>query len=266
MIRCPVCKTELLNTDQCYACGFDKISTEFLNKDEAEQWTQEILLPFIKAYVCDLEDFVIEDGVLKEFCGQKPIAILPDYVVKIDKYVFSECEYIKRVILPSGLSEFDWSAFADSKLEGEVHIPDKITRLPDQVFAGCAALKRVVLPNNLSVIECQAFSDCEGLAELVIPGSVKSIEFQAFFNCTSLERIVIPKSVDRIEGNAFEGCDNLTIFCEHDSIPEGWDSDWCEHFQYVLGNRHPYDLPKAVYWRDEWHYENGEPVPNKRKR
>lgn len=266
MAKCPVCKTEYQHTNNCQVCGFDQLGKEFLNKDEAELWKKDILLPFIKTYVCDPEDFVIEDDVLTEFCGQKPIVVLPDNVIKIDNYVFNECEYIKRVVLPSGLSELGWSVFADSGLGGEIHIPDKITKLPDSVFAGCETLKRVVLPINLNVIECQAFSECEGLTELTIPDSVKSIEFQAFFNCTSLDKIVIPKSVERIEGNAFEGCDNLTIFCEHMSKPDGWDSDWCEHFQYVMKNRQPRDLPKAIYWGDEWHYENGEPVPNKRKR
>lgn len=266
MVKCPVCKTELINTDQCYACGFDKIKTEFLNKDEAEQWKREVLLPFINAYVCDTEDFVIEDGVLTEFYGEKTIVVLPNNVKKIDDNVFNECDCIKYVVLPPQLIELGFMSFADSESLIGIQIPCEIVELPEQTFAGCKSLQNILLPDSLETIASHAFSECENLKEIHIPYSVKYIDYYAFFNCISLSKIVIPNTVETIKGNAFEGCANLTIFCEHISKPDEWDDDWCENGDFIMKGKPPHDAPSMIYWGNDWHYENGEPVPNNRKR
>jgi hypothetical protein len=47
-----------------------------------------------------------------------------------------------------------------------------------------------------------------------------------FVWCTSLTSIVIPDSVKSIGAYAFYKCISATIYCEAESQPDGWDSNW----------------------------------------
>jgi len=41
-----------------------------------------------------------------------------------------------------------------------------------------------------------------------------------------LTAVYIPRSVANIGDSAFAGCKNLTIYCEAESMPEGWSESW----------------------------------------
>lgn len=47
-----------------------------------------------------------------------------------------------------------------------------------------------------------------------------------FFEYFSLTSIVLLSSITRIERDAFYYCKSLTIYCEAESEPSGWDADW----------------------------------------
>ncbi len=64
------------------------------------------------------------------------------------------------------------------------------------------------------------------LEKVTIPNSVTTIGYSAFKYCTSLTSITIPDSVTSIGDYAFSGCTSLTIYCEVNSKPSGWNSDW----------------------------------------
>jgi hypothetical protein len=59
---------------------------------------------------------------------------------------------------------------------------------------------------------------------------VTSIGGSAFSNCKSLTSVYIPKEVAYIGSSAvylhFEDSSDLTIYCEANTKPKGWDSDW----------------------------------------
>ena len=71
-----------------------------------------------------------------------------------------------------------------------------------------------------------AFKGMISLRNVFLPESLKTIGSQAFWGCTSLETIQIPKSVVNIEADAFQGCSSLVIYCESESLPATWDSQW----------------------------------------
>lgn len=88
-------------------------------------------------------DFVIEDGVLKSYVCSDPIVFVPDGVEKIasgvlyHEYYTGEnkiLENVKHAVLPEGLKEIQFHAFARYSLESVV-IPDSIEVIADDAFA-----------------------------------------------------------------------------------------------------------------------------------
>lgn len=64
------------------------------------------------------------------------------------------------------------------------------------------------------------------LTTVEIPKSVTNVDFGAFYSCTSLASVVIPKGVTSIGNEAFGDCALLTVYCEVEAKPDGWDSGW----------------------------------------
>ncbi len=61
---------------------------------------------------------------------------------------------------------------------------------------------------------------------ITIPNNVASIDSFAFYDCTSVVSIIIPNNVTSIGYDAFYACYSLTIYCEAESKPQGWDDNW----------------------------------------
>lgn len=49
-MRCPVCKTECGQSNICTQCGFSELGKDFINREEAEAWFNEIVLPYRDNY------------------------------------------------------------------------------------------------------------------------------------------------------------------------------------------------------------------------
>ncbi len=105
-------------------------------------------------------------------------------------------------------SEWTISAASKNDMPSEVIIPRVYQGLPVTTICGWA------------------FDCCKSIVRVIIPDSVTTIGDAAFQDCSSLIDIVIPASVTTIGMNSFYGCSNLTIFCEAESKPDGWDNAW----------------------------------------
>ena len=112
------------------------------------------------------------------------------------------------------------------KTDKHFTIPDSVTSIGDDAFSGCESLTSIEIPDSVTSIGEGAFVYCSSLTSIVIPDSVTSIGHYAFQNCRSLTSIEIPNSVTSIGVWAFWDCSSLTIYCEAESEPSDWDSDW----------------------------------------
>ena len=110
------------------------------------------------------------------------------------------------------------------ELDGKTY---NITKIGNKAFYNCTSSTSIIIPSSITAIENYAFYECTSLASITIPRSVTTIGNGAFEYCTSLTNITIPSSVKTITGRSvFFGCSLLTIYCEAESQPSGWESGW----------------------------------------
>ncbi len=102
----------------------------------------------------------------------------------------------------------------------------KPTVIADELLYANSSVSKITISEGITTIGSSAFQSCSSLTSVVIVDSVTTIGSSAFYNCTNLETVVIPNSVTTIGSRAFGFCSNLSIYCEAESQPNGWDSDW----------------------------------------
>ena len=186
---------------------------------------------------CDcrsLTKIVIPDSVTRiddwafDCCSSLTEIIIPDSVTSIDAFAFASCNSLTEIVIPDSVTSIADHAFYDCNSLTEIVIPDSVTSIGAYAFAWCSSLRSVTFGENspLTSIGNFVFCCCDSLTEIVIPDSVTSIGAYAFSGCNSLTEIIILDSVTSIDGLAFSGCSSLTIYCETESQPSGWDSNW----------------------------------------
>ena len=197
-------------------------------------------------------------------CTSLTVIQIPISVTVIGASAFANCSNLNAVQIPESVSELGEGAFINCTSLVSVSIPVSVTVISAQTFAGCSSLSSIEIPNATTEIGNGAFGGCSSLTSVSIPTSVTtigngafaycsslvtvqigtsfvvpvknsvmtladesvSIGSRAFIGCDSLTAVYIPLSVANIGDSAFAGCKNLTIYCEAETMPEGWSESW----------------------------------------
>ncbi len=159
----------------------------------------------------NINDFVIENGVLKEYQGQGGDVVIPEGVTNIGASAFSGCSSLASVVIPEGVTSIGDEAFYYCQSLTSVVIPEGVTSIGGEAFKYCSSLTSVVIPKGVKSIGNWAFSGCSSLASVVIPEGVTSIGGGAFWDCSSLTSIVIPEGVTSIGVWTFDGWQGLRL-------------------------------------------------------
>ena len=211
MARCPVCKTECEN-NICLCCGFDEVGRIFVNKEEADLWYNETLIPYRNKVLEQSSFFKIEENVLiKFFKDNKHISKInvPFGVRKVSNKAFENCDWITNVSMPNTLEEVGTGAFRKCRNLVVAELPFKNIKFGKEIFADCISLSSINLPEGISTITDRIFFQCRALSSIYLPKSITKIGWQAFFDCYSLTTLEIPDNVKSIEGCAFGFCKSL---------------------------------------------------------
>ena len=86
------------------------------------------------------QDFVIENGVLRDYKGPGGDVTIPEGVTKIGNWAFYDCTGLTSVTIPAGVTEIGWGAFYGCAKLTSVTIPEGVTEIERSAFDGCKKL------------------------------------------------------------------------------------------------------------------------------
>ena len=133
--------------------------------------------------------------------------VIPDSITEI-KGVFYNCDSLKSVIFPEGLTKIGLYTFSSCNNLASIHFPSTLKTIEYRAFANSPNLKDIVLNEGLETINGSVFEDTWMDQTIFIPNSVKTIGSSAFRNssCT-IQWDPINSQLETIQGSAFYSCE-----------------------------------------------------------
>ena len=170
--------------------------------------------------------------------------VIPDVVdgclvTSIGVSAFNGCTSVTSITIPESVTTIGHSAFYNCSSLTSITIPDSVTSIGGNVFVRCSSLTNIIIPDCATSLN---LGGCSSLTSITIPDSVTSLTDYAFSNCSSLTSITIPDSVTSIGQEVFFNSHNVTIYCEAESQPEGWNANWNPNNRPVVWGFAP-DIP-----------------------
>ena len=88
----------------------------------------------------NINDFIIEDGVLVKYTGYDVDVVIPDAVTSLGEACFKGCTSLKSAAISSSVSYLGKACFGDCHSLESVTIPPSVTYFGECCFAGCKKL------------------------------------------------------------------------------------------------------------------------------
>ena len=115
---------------------------------------------------------------------------------------------VTSIYVPDGI----WighSAFWNCKQLRRVRLPSDISEIGHDAFHGCSALEEITIPDTVINVRYNAFQDCTSLRRLDFPISVKYVGQDVLAGCTGLEEISFALRSGSNERPSVSGCTSL---------------------------------------------------------
>ena len=222
-LKCPNCGANLENNDVegssiCPVCGSPFIAEKNIKNYTVNNEIENATINFN----FDPEEFVIQDGVLIEYLGNKRNVIIPDGVNTLAENCFwgkvilsLKCpESVNKIYCKfrsltdfsaPGITEINPYQFDEATSLKSVNIP-KVETVEKRGFFNCENLEKVNAP-KLKVVRLKGFTGCANLREIDL-SNVTVLEEDSFLHCKNLISVNIPL-VKTIPNYAFSGCEKL---------------------------------------------------------
>ena len=88
----------------------------------------------------NMNDFIIENGVLTKYVGPGGDVVIPEGVTKIGEWAFYNCQGLTGVEISESVTEIGKRAFAKCSGLEKVSIPLGITQMGEWAFQSCTKL------------------------------------------------------------------------------------------------------------------------------
>ena len=196
----------------------------------------------------NINDFIIEDGVLMKYNGKDYDVVVPDNVTSIGDEAFLGCHGLTSVTIPNSVTSIGEEVFAGCHNLTSITIPSGVTIIGKKAFVGCTGLTNInvdeknptycsidgdlyskdkttlicyapgkrntsiLIPDNVTEIGNYAFYDNQDIADITFLGNIHSIGASAFNYCKNLTSVTVLNSTSCISiyAGAFEDCRSLT--------------------------------------------------------
>lgn len=147
--------------------------------------------------------------------------VLPDDVVTIREYAFSNSN-VASVVFGNSLTAIDDYAFSGcSSLSCEIHFPSTLKRIGQSAFYYCSLLGKLSLPEELEYIGRNAFyRSGRFTGDLVIPEKIK-ILYEHTFECAPFTGTLVLNNVQELGEDCFNNHPAQMSYSGELVIPEG---------------------------------------------
>lgn len=110
-------------------------------------------------------------------------------------YAFKDCNNLKGITLPEGLTTIGNKAFNNAHIFG-VTIPASVTTIGESAFEGCIFIGSITIPASVTTIAESAFANCSALANISVlwteAASIPTPGDNAFANIASPDTLHVP--------------------------------------------------------------------------
>lgn len=165
---------------------------------------------------------------------------LPEGVTALEGSFYS-CRSLKKVIMPSTLTEIDSDTMQQSPVQ-EIHVSDlaawasvdvpaRFMENKKLILNGSLVNGELILPEGIQKIGSNVFSFYKYITAISIPASVTSIGEKAFYTSENIKSITFENGVKEIGNEAFSRCKNLTNLV----LPNSLESIGEEAFSFCTG-------------------------------
>jgi len=165
-------------------------------------------------------------------CDQLKAIKLPVGLTSIKSSAFAYCHKLRPVTIPDNVSQIDSNAFFYCNSFTSIEIHDKVTTIGDNAFGACGITNINVAsdnPNYSSIDGVLFTKDQKTLVQYAkdkiqpnytIPDGVTTIGSCAFYSADKLISIVIPQDVTVINHGAFYACSSLKRVSIHNGVTD----------------------------------------------
>lgn len=195
----------------CYSKSIEELLKASQPKDEME-WTEFYLLLY-SASKGSNGNYVFKN------CETLSEISLPENLHFIGESTFSGTS-IKKIALPNNVIHISTFAFSDCASLSDVVLPFKLKHIGTACFKNCTSLNSIIIPDNVFYISGSAFEECSSLNNITFGENVLYIGGQAFYNCSSLQTVTLPSKLIYLAKSVFEGCRNLVKVSLPDYLEE----------------------------------------------